>query len=229
MKFIILILNILLVNTVSAQNLIQNGSFEDSISLKNWYSHFRYCKVIHPVALCSNFADKLSSEYIPFSAQEGKNCIAISLYFIEIKGSDYVINDILPLEKGKKYSLTFFISSDDSSGLYAKNIDVLFCNSKYLKQNVSCLMPQKIYVQPTLSFDISYFNKDGFEGSWTKLTSDFIAQGNENIMVIGNFSNPKTKKIYGKKKISYKTTKKFRRNYFGEAGYFLDNFSLIEK
>lgn len=226
MKSKFLIISILITNVLFAQNLIQNPSFEDSVPLRNWESHFRYCQIHHPIAVCSNLAKPSSAEYISFPAQDGKNCIAIGLYFMEVKGSDYVVNDIKQLEKGRKYSLSFFISPDDSTGLYVKNIDVLFCNSKYLKQSISCLQPQKIYLQPTMSFNISAYEKDGFEGKWTKLSGDFIATGNENIMVLGNFSNPKTNRYYGKRHLSYRTTKKFRTDHFGGAEYYLDNFLL---
>ena len=229
MKIKFLFISILIANLLFAQNLIINPSFEDSVPLNNWSSHFRYCKLNQPVPLCTNLAKPTSSEYISFHAQDGNNCIAISLFFMDIKESDYIISDIQTLEKGKNYSLSFYISPDDSSGLYTKNLDVLFCSTKYLKQNISCLMPQKIFVKPTLTFDISTYKKDGNEGIWTKLNADFIATGIENVMVIGNFSDPQREKYYGKKVLSYKTTKKFRSEHFGGAEYYLDNFSLVEK
>lgn len=209
-----------------AQNLIQNPSFEDSILDKHWVTSLKYCNYPETISTCSRTPAYDNGAIINFDPIDGKNCVSVNLFSIEVHWSDYLINNIIPLQKGIKYDFSFYISPDDSCGYYVKNIDVLFCNSKYLKQNTSCIQPQKIYVEPTLSFDISNFKKNGREGKWSQLSGTFVANGNEDIMVIGNFTNDKKYKYYFKRELSYKTTRQFRIENFGGAEYYLDNFSL---
>jgi hypothetical protein len=209
-----------------AQNHILNPGFEDSTPDKHWTTSYTYCNYPENMNVCSKAAPYNNVAAINFDPIDGKNCISINLFGIEVHWSDYLINNIIPLQKGAQYAFSFYITPDDSCGYYVKNIDALFCNSKYLKQNISCTQPQKIYVEPTLSFDISGFKKNGQEGKWIKLSGTFIAGGNENILVIGNFTDDKKYKYYFKRDLSYKTTKQFRIENFGGADYYLDNFSL---
>jgi hypothetical protein len=80
---------------------------------------------------------------------------------------------------------------------------------------------------PTLSFDISQFKNNGKQGNWIKLSGNFIAKGNENVLVIGNFSNPKMELYFRKRILNYKTDKQFKKENFGGANYYLDSFSLV--
>lgn len=229
-KYRITLLLFFTITNSYCQNLIKNPSFEDSATGKYWHDILEYCNLLGAgsVDICykGNITEDPSA--IQFAPKNGKNCLSISLFEIEIHTSDYITNDISPLKKDIKYDFSFYITPDDSCGYYVKNIDVLFCSATYLKQNLSCIQPQKIYVGPTLSFDISDFKNDGQQGKWIKLSGSFIATGKENVMVIGNFTDDKKYKYYFKRDLGYKTTKKFRVDNFGGAEYFVDDFLLTE-
>ena len=103
------------------------------------------------------------------------------------------------LEKGKKYKVAFFVSLAENSDFAIKNIDYLLSASELntsifremserqlKKYNVSDF---KIY---TIENDRYYDNKS----SWTMISTEFTAQGNEKYLTIGNFlKNSKTEKL----------------------------------
>jgi hypothetical protein len=227
---LVLFCNLQVINS-DAQNLIPNGSFEDSIETNQWFTSFKYCKLPWDVALFKRIDnsvwDEEGYEYKGFVPFDGNNCISIQLFVTENHFSQYIIVSIPPLHIGKTYNLTFNITASDSCGYAVDNIDALFCNSKYLKQNISCLSPQKIYVSPTLSFNIAELKKQNSEGNWLRMEASFVANGDENLLAIGNFSNDKKEKYWSKRKIGFKRTYEFNHSLKAAANYYLDNFALV--
>jgi len=88
---------------------------------------------------------------------------------------------ITPLEANKKYKMTFYISLADTVGGYAsKNIGILFTNDSI---GFNCFKP--IIANPQImSIDFATDNVN-----WTKVEGEFIANGGEKYMTIGNFAD----------------------------------------
>jgi hypothetical protein len=203
------------------QNLISNSSFEDSL-INTWSS---------PLSKCYNGVLNICSKtevrnHIDFDVQSGKNCLYLSLFQCYTSWSDFITQPVPRLIKGKKYQISFYITPNDSTGYYSKEIHFLACDSNCFYRNIACEAYGKISLTPTLIFDISRFKETGQQGKWLLISGEFIADGSENFIAIGRF----TKK--GEKKIStrifhYKPSKKQIKEQFCAADYYLDNFSLI--
>jgi hypothetical protein len=231
MKKIISIIGCLFIITKSyTQNLIPNHSFEDTLVTAFWTTNMGIC-FNSPMNICSNQKVKTTNvEQIHFDVIDSNHCAYLSLFQCHTGWSDYLINKGFKLEKGKQYEFSFYITPSDSCGYYSKQIDILFCNIADLSNNLSCSTPGKIFLPPSMSFDIASFKQTGQEGKWTKLSYVFVAKGTENTLIVGRFfSNKKVRKIVSTRTLSYKPTKQFFVENFCSADYYLDNFSLVEK
>lgn len=217
----------LLIIKCYSQNLITNPSFEDTNPTNFWSTSMGIC-FNSPVNICYKTDNYNDVNHIGFNAYDGKNCAYLSLFQCKTQWSDYLINKITRLEKGKKYEISFFITPSDSCRYYAQDIDLIFCNSNSLSKNISCLTPGKIFMEPTLSFDISTFKKTGQEGAWIKFSNTFIASGGEDLMVVGGFFKEGKRRNNFTRTFNYRPTKRVLQNFCG-ADYYLDSFSLVEK
>lgn len=123
------------------------------------------------------------------------------------------------LEKGKKYSVSFYVSLAEKSDYAIRDLGVLFAEKKISLNNKNYLSKSQIY-----SIEDNSFNFQEIRGSkylsndkkWVKLSTEFIAQGNENFMILGNFdNNASTRRIDTKKDLQI------------GAYYYIDMVSLI--
>lgn len=228
-KILIIIFLSALGSPAQSQNLIRNPSFEDSIPSGEWATSLGVCFQT-PITLANNLQPNEATAFINFESADGLNCAFLSLFQCKTGWSDYLIGKTSKLEKGKKYEFSFLITPSDSCGYYSKTIDFLFCNVNFISKNISCAIPGKVHVTPTLSFDISKFKTSGQEGNWIKYTGEFTANGDENCIVIGRFFGGKSvKKNVSTKKFKFKPSKKFIAEQFCSADYYLDSFFLSEK
>ena len=203
------------------QNLVSNSSFEDS-TVNVWSSPLSKCYNIPP-NICSR--TDLNGNDICFDAQNGKKFLYLSLFQCYTSWSDFITQPIPRLIKGKKYKISFYITPDDSTGYFSKELHFLACDSIYFYQNVSCITNGKISLTPTLIFDISNFKQTGQQGKWSLISSEFIADGSENFIVLGRFAKKKDKNI-STRIFHYKPSRQQIKEKFCAADYYLDNFSL---
>jgi hypothetical protein len=222
MKFILTLLISFVSYSGRTQNLISNSSFEDSL-LYTWSSPLSKCYNILP-NICSR--TDLGANLINFDAQNGKKCLYLSLFQCYTTWSDFITHPIPKLIKGKKYQISFYITPDDSTGYFSKEIHFLACDSTYFYQNLSCVTSGKILLTPTLIFDISRFKKTGQQGNWSLISGEFVADGSENFISIGRFTKKGSKNI-STRIFHYKPSKQQLKEQFCAADYYLDNFSLI--
>ena len=206
------------------QNLILNSNFEDSL-LNAWSSPVSKCYNLLP-NVCSR--TDLGDNLINFDAQDGKKCLYLSLFQCYTAWSDFITQPILKLIKGRKYQISFYITPDDSTGYFSKEIHFLACDSTYFYQNLECSTSGKILLTPTLIFDISRFKRTGQQGNWSLISGEFIANGDENFIAIGRFTKKGDKNI-STRIFHYKPSRKQIKEQFCGADYYLDNFSLIIK
>lgn len=95
---------------------------------------------------------------------------------------EYIQTKLLsPLENGKNYKLSFFISLADSiSGYAVKNIGALFTTNAI---GFNCFKP--IVANPQVKSPDFVTDMNG----WTKVEGEFVAQGSEEYLTIGNFTD----------------------------------------
>jgi OOP family OmpA-OmpF porin len=199
----------------NSQNLIANGSFENYTSpidcgaggfanystfpvnhvVDNWYG---YNSPDYFISLCSN--GPLPNQYgfdVPANifgyslAKNNNSYIGISVFQANnSEYKEYIYQQLLsPLQMGKIYCLSFYISKADRKEYAVKNIGAYICNT--LPSMVSNMhinaIPQVV-------------NTNGFVSDttqWTEIQGCFIVNGGEQYIIIGNFnSNVNTDTLY---------------------------------
>lgn len=183
------------------QNLVPNGSFEDTItcpyhgntinySCYNWYTSSNYGTADH-FCSCSNkdsiiFGSPFSGVPKNFigsqNAQHG-NCYAgIATYVGGITFKEYLsVKLIEPLKTGAKYYISLNISLADSCIYAVKNLGMLFTSSVFNQGSfgVPSFLPQIKFTSPTFYVD---------KTNWTLISdSNYVANGDENYLTIGSF------------------------------------------
>ncbi len=192
-----------------SQNLVQNPSFENTKrcseiigafdhNLKNWTSPtFGTTDLFNT---CAKGQVGIPNNYNGLQQAKDGNKYAGFYLYSDDNYREYVQVELSKkLEKGENYKVEFFVSLAENSDFAIKNIDYLLSANELntsifremserqlKKNNVSNF---KIY---TIENDRYYDNKS----SWTLISSEFTAQGNEKYLTIGNFlKNSKTEKL----------------------------------
>jgi len=198
----------------SAQNLIPNPSLEDEN-----VCHF-YKENCAPKAWRSNslkaflyFDYKISGvKDEAVKPADGTRCISLRVYnHKRAENRSYAQTPFLcQLEKGKKYKLQFQILSQH---YYLKQLEVLLLDTIFITKKNEGLFES----QPQIQFD---FDQPLPINEWVTLEKEFVANGNEVGLMVGNFNTDEETEIafLGKKK---RKTKLPNRAY-----YYFDNFSL---
>lgn len=252
MKQFILIFSIFNSFISVSQNLVLNPSFETysrcpwqigrfSGNVKNWSipnlgttDFFSFCS--------ENVGYK---NYIGFQMpKEGKSYAGFYVFSPD-DYREYIQGKLHePLQKGKSYILTFYISLAENSTDALKNIQVIFTeeilgltivkhkekesiltNKKRTFKNISeaHIKPEKYtenrYALYTIDSELSYNDRV----DWIKVSLEFIAEGYESHFSIGNFNSNKKTELQE----VLKTTKKKQQFSY----YYIDDVSIepIEK
>ncbi len=213
------------------ENLVRNPSFEN-------YNHLPAYIGDAPGSITDwNFAnDNGSGDYFHEKAI-GIKCRTIDNYFGSEKphsGIAYagfcvtpLYREVLcsqlikPLEKGKKYKFTMFVSKGDNKEVrYLKEINVMFLSREWpIQQGIEMALPPQIV----------FYNDSGFTKTdgWQELTTIYTARGNEKWIYIGshNWKCDTCKSVPGKARTENPGT-------FGgekeEAHYYVDDVSIVE-
>tara|TARA_R110002051_G_scaffold319378_1_gene403349 strand:- start:1340 stop:2431 length:1092 start_codon:yes stop_codon:yes gene_type:complete len=96
------------------------------------------------------------------------------------------------LEKGKKYRVSFYVSLAEKSDYAIRDLGVLFAEKKISLNNKNYLSKTQIYTIEDNSFNFQEIRGSNFlsnDKKWVKLSKEFIAEGKENFMILGNFDN----------------------------------------
>ncbi len=221
MKSILLIIYILLSSSTFSQNLILNGDFEEITKCPKEILGVRskpkvLKNVSDPNRGSFDFIHSCDSSHFPRfrwgeePPQSGEGYVGICV----LKNSDYdhgteyiQLQFSDSLTQGKVYHFQMFLSLGDRSHLAMNKIGVVFSNTLVKQKSDNCDFT------PDIISNEYYENKTG----WKKYTGDYIANGGEKFLIIGNFNNrSKTKNldpgVY------------MRDNYIY---YFIDNVSLV--
>lgn len=194
-KSVIILFSILLSLKVSSQvNLVANPSFEDTIPCSSGYPFDPATPAVNWMALGS--ADYFSDYYChatvplhsPVGFQEpfdGTAYFGISAYDQPLNSDnrEYLFTGLTQqLQAGKKYCISFYVSLSDSMQIAIKNIGIAFTHDTIpfsgpnIQQYMLSLVPQ---------FESTDIITDKI--GWVKLSGEFIADGTERCMTIGNF------------------------------------------
>ncbi len=197
LRYLKYLLPVLFAITAKAQNLVPNGSFEEYYQIpdgtgqihecKNWFSAtgggstpdyfsvFSDGSIVDIPSNSKGFEDAKDGDfYAGIFIFHGVFSFAVE--YIECK----LIQPLLP----KRYCVEFYVSLADSTSRYAvNNIGLFFSPDSIYTDTIRRLVeftPQFVNINNPLT------NKIG----WTKVSGSFIAQGDEQYMVIGNFNLP---------------------------------------
>ena len=187
-----------------SQNLIKNPSFEIhaecpkrmgnfNIDLPSWSTptrgttdYFNSCSEL--MGVNSNF--KGTQEPFHGNGYAGFYVIAPEDY------REYIQAEISKtLEKGKKYQVSFYVSLAEKSDYAIRDIGVLFAEKKMSLNKKTYLSKTQIYSIKDNSFNFQTVLSSKFltnDKKWVKLSTEFLAEGSENFMILGNFNNNAT-------------------------------------
>lgn len=209
-----------------AENLVSNGSFETiskepkklgSIeSAIGWYSPtgaradlFVPSKKVPNISVPENNFGKEE-------AKDGSNYAGIVTFSHNNKvPRSYVSNKLeVPLKKGEKYCVQFYVSLAEGSTYASNQIGVHF-NKKAFGSEAKENIKEKTHVvdENNKIFNAPY--------GWDRVCGVFVAEGGEKYITIGNFTaNENTKSVKIKKDPKIKVTP------VAAAYYYLDNISV---
>tara|TARA_R110002051_G_scaffold255120_2_gene314219 strand:+ start:55237 stop:56292 length:1056 start_codon:yes stop_codon:yes gene_type:complete len=111
-----------------------------------------------------------------------------------------------PLKQGERYSISFYVSLAERSDFAVKEFGIRFTEFSVdveTSKVLSGLHFSKLKGDISEELEISYSKYYSDEIKWVKLSTEFIASGTENYMIIGNFKdNKRTQKYQTKRKIT---------------------------
>ena len=201
--FLILLISV----SVRSQNLVLNPSFEEvekcihrvsqfQQNVKHWTIPTNGTTDLHNS--CSTGETGVPANFSGFQESEfGKNYAGCYFY----SGKDYreYIQGTLihPLEQGKRYRVSMYLSLADYSNMAIQEIGFYMSKQK-IKVDVEHILPPKKLLTQHDSSQLKTIRSNGFfddKKNWTLASIEFIANGGEQFITIGNFTaNSATKK-----------------------------------
>ena len=253
MKGLLTLLSIILMLPAQAQNLVLDGSFEDTTTCGYWTQTTMYA-LLQQWAV--EGADEVGGIYFnscyngfghPTYGGTPQNYIG---YEPPHSGQGYacVITYLAPggggggrcwafgklsqtLQAGKRYRVSLYVSLCDSSIYACHNFQVYFSDT-FATHMLPTGIALNITHPPEAAFHQSLKNKEG----WTKLDTTFIAAGNEHYISLGNFiGNAQSDGEYvgGNPLVTWSdwwfadTVRLHIGRIWGAAGYYLDDVSVV--
>ncbi len=217
----------LLVNTMgqSASDLIENGSFEDITGkIKKGGSIDLTTGWISPTKTAADLYTAINKDKLGVpknmngseDAQEGSAYVGFNAFsYGDKEPRSYVSSKLkLPMRKGQKYCVKFYVSLAESSKYGSNNIAANFSKKQYnISEDKSIIGPS-----PVMHVENPVFNA---MFGWEEICGTYIAEGGEKFLTIGNFKNNGETKSERMKKPSDFTGQQTIRAY-----YYLDNVSV---
>ncbi len=204
------------------QNLVPNGSFEDTIGCPSFFDELYKAKYWYsPTSSSPDYFNACNSSLntvsVPFNGggnQFAKSGIAYSGFSVgfDTNGTfnyyrEYIQTKLnSKLTASKKYKLKFYVNRADSFFVSLKNIGA------YLSQNpISCNCTSTLFYSPQIS--CNYFITDA--NNWTLIEGDFFSNGTEEFLTIGYFKDN-----------CHDDTLMLRNEYDNYAYYYVDDISI---
>ena len=194
---LILVFGLVCLGTKAQVNLIQNHSFEDTLSCPTDYNQLwrvpPWVKVGGDggISLLHTCAPNSCACYLPqeesgYQYPHSGNGLVTLINkapngFLSFHAEPNFLGQYLiaPLIAGRLYKLQFYVSLADSCCLASRNIGAYFSTGQPIEETSFLLS-----LDPQIHYNGDYLtNKTG----WTKIQGNYIAQGGENFITIGNF------------------------------------------
>ena len=222
-QFVLLALS----NTINSQNLVQNPSFEDfnncpeelgniesdvpywSKSSKGTTDYFNVCSL--RLGVPKNFNGSQVAEF----------GVGYAGFYLSAPNDyrEYLQGELSePLVKGKRYEVSFHISLAEKSRNAIRDIGVLFSKKK-IKQDTRKALTAHQDKNKNNEYNFAEVRNWAYfadKKEWMLVQTDFIANGTEKYLSIGNFRDndrSKLKKVKGDKSAAY---------------YYLDQVSVVD-
>lgn len=213
--------------TLSSQNLVKNPSFEQLVTCPQRLGNFNADVEIWSTPTegstdyfngCSTAMGTPENFNGSQPADFGTGYAGLYLYAPE-DYREYLQGELkAPLEKGKTYRVSFFISLAERSDFAIKEFGVLFAKDK-LEINIKKELSKKhLYQQKENDYnymEIGYANFYSDTQDWVLVNTQFIAKGTERFMIMGNFKNNARTRLF-----------KTKRNAKQGAYYYVDMVSV---
>lgn len=125
------------------------------------------------------------------------------------------------LKKGDPYTVSFYVSLAERSDFAVKQFGIRFSEFPVAVKTTKVLSNMhfsKLAGDTSNQLEITYAKYYSDEIEWVKLTQEFVANGTENYIIIGNFKNNKRTQRYQTK-----------RNVTKGSYYYLDMVSVYKK
>ncbi|NER17547.1 OmpA family protein [Spongiivirga citrea] len=192
-----------------SQNLVLNPSFENTKRCTELISNFSH-NVTNWSTPTFGTTDLFNScekgtVGIPYNyngmqkPKAGKNYAGFYLHSDENYREYVQVKLSKKLEKDKKYRISFYISLAEKSDFAIKNIDFMLTENELKTTIWRELSERQLMKQDIKDFSFHKIENNRFydnDSDWTLISKDFIANGNEQFLTIGNFiKNSKTDKI----------------------------------
>ncbi len=223
------LLSLVSLNSVYAQNLVANGGFEEiSGKLKegakvdaaaNWYSLTATGGDIFAEECKDEGMKTPDNRYGREKPYEGNNYAGILAFSYKAKNPrSYITTELVkPLEKGKRYCVRFQVSLSDISKFASNNIGAHFSAKEYnmSDSNEPLLVEAQIMHSKNKVIETMVY--------WEPICGIYTAEGGERFLSIGNF--------YADKGTETKTEKKavqFKQAQIADAYYFIDDVIVEE-
>jgi len=184
-------------NKVVCQNLVPNGSFEETfrcpnsitllntkVPLKNWYSpSFGTPDLFH---LCSKGSNSIPKNFMGESyPYNGNAYVGLCLYKLPEKTyREYLAVKLLqPLRRGIEYELKFYYKLSSFSRTQIDSIQVVLTPDSVFLQSYGIIDKSKFFHNALMMKTETKFDRE----NWKCSHLDFTAKGNERYLYIGNF------------------------------------------
>jgi gliding motility-associated-like protein len=225
-KIVLFFAYVLLLFSANGQNLVRNPGMDsinncpaflgDIGACQYWFNPTQnspdYFHLCQPGLAPNNFlgwqTPRSDSGYLGFAA---------FLYY-QLNAREYVSGSLTsPLEAGRKYCFTYYISLADSSNAAISNVGI------YFSQNDPSILldtlggPNLGYMPYTPVYEPPRLQKD--TSGWIEITGEFIAQGGEQFLTIGNFQPDIT--------TTWDTVRPIPQFAGIQAYYFIDDVSVV--
>jgi len=205
-KQLVLIICVLFTGNVLAQNLVKNPSFEEYINCPKRLGNFDADVVDWSIPTdgstdyfngCSKAMGTPKNFNGTQPADFGKGYAGLYLYAPD-DYREYLQAELSePLVKGEKYQVSFYVSLAERSDFAIKEFGVLFSKDRMEISGKKQLSKKKRYQQKGNEYnfmEIGYSNFYSDTKDWILVHTQFIANGTERYLTMGNFkSNARTR------------------------------------
>jgi outer membrane protein OmpA-like peptidoglycan-associated protein len=211
-KYIVLWVFLLFIAKSAAQNLVKNPSFEAFLKcperlgnfdddVTSWSTptegstdYFNGCSTA--MGTPKNFNGTQPANF-------GTGYAGLYLYAPDNYREYLQVELTETLTKGKRYSISFYVSLAERSDFAVKEFGVLFSHSKLEVAGKRELSKGKIYKESIENYnfmEIGYSNFYSDTKDWILVNTQFVAKGTENYLTMGNFKpNARTRMFRTKK------------------------------